>query len=133
MKFYRCITKTYHNNTLIGTTATKALFTDEPKSESYDVTWDNIEEMYQKFGCCVGFNWFEYRKGKIVDFFACGLFPKRDERPAKQWKHPHLNVRIEVSYQEYSPPISEVLQWHDGEKAIQYLIERGWENVRKGA
>lgn len=133
MKFYYCITKTYHNNTLIGTSTGKCLFEDEPKGESYKITWENIAEMYQKLGCGASFNWYEHRKGKIVDFFACGLFPKKDEKPAKEWKHPNLNVRVEVSYREYSPSISEVLKWHDGEKAMKYLLERGWENFKKGA
>lgn len=42
----------------------------------------------------------------------------------KQWKE-ELNIEIKTTWTEYKPTINELLNFHDGDKAIQYLVERG--------
>lgn len=42
----------------------------------------------------------------------------------KQWKD-DLDIEIKTTWQEYKPTINELLNFRDGDKAIQYLVERG--------
>lgn len=125
MKFYYRYTTTYHNDTRIGCEAGRMLTDIEPTAETIHITWDNLNEMYQKLGIGCKFNIWNFKKGRIVSFFTDGFFPKKDERDVKEWKHPNLNIRMEITYREYNPSIAEVLKWHDAEKAIAYLNERG--------
>jgi hypothetical protein len=125
MKFYYRYATTYHNNTCIGCKVGKMLTDINPIAETIHITWDNLNEMYQKLGIDCKFNIWNFKKGRRVSFFIDSFFPKKDEKDVKEWKHPDLNIRIEFTYKEYSPSIAEVLKWYDIEKAIIYLNERG--------
>lgn len=133
MKFYYRYVDTYHNNTLIGCELGKILTDIEPTTETINITWDNLDEMYQKFGINCHFNIWNFKKGRRVSFLNDGFFLSKDERDVKEWKHPDLNIKIEISYREYNPSIAEVLKWYDAEKAIAYLNEKGLKINEKGA
>ena len=124
MKFYYVYNTTYHNNTRIGTCISKMLTSDEPKATTTLLTWDNLEEYYHKHGLSCKFNIWNFKKGRRVSFFIDTFFPKKDERDVKEWKE-ELNIRIETTYREFNPSVAEVLKWHDAEKAIAYLNEKG--------
>lgn len=124
MKFYYVTSSTYHNDTLIGHCGCKALLTEEPQTTTDILTWDNIEEYYNKNGLSCNFNIWFFKKGRMVSFFLDRFFPRKDERDIKEWKE-ELNIKIVTTYREFSPSIAEVLKWHDAEKAIAYLNERG--------
>lgn len=124
MKFYYVTSSTYHNDTLIGHCGCKALLAEEPQTTTDILTWDNIEEYYNKNGMSCKFNIWSFKKGRVVSFFLDRFFPRKNERDVKEWKE-ELNIKIVTTYREFSPSIAEVLKWHDAEKAIAYLNERG--------
>ena len=121
MKFYYVYTTTYHNDTRIGTCIGKILVNEVPKAKTTILTWDNLEENYRKNGLLYKFNIWNCKKGRRVSFFLDTLFCEKD---VKEWKE-ELNIRIETTYKEFSPCIADVLKWHETEKAIAYLNERG--------
>lgn len=124
MKFYYVTSSTYHNDTLIGYCGCKALLAEEPQTTTDILTWENVEEYYKKNGLSCKFNIWSFKKGRVVSFFLDRFFPRKDERDIKEWKE-ELNIKIVTTYREFSPSIAEVLKWHDAEKAITYLNERG--------
>ena len=124
MKFYYVTSSTYHNDTLIGYCGGKALLVEEPQTTTDILTWDNVGEYYNKNGLSCKFNIWHFKKGRVVSFFFDRFFPRKDERDIKEWKE-ELNIKIVTTYREFSPSIAEVLKWHDAEKAIAYLNERG--------
>lgn len=124
MKFYYVTSSTYHNDTLIGHCGGKALLDEEPQTTTDILTWKNVEEYYNKNGLSCNFNIWHFKKGRVVSFFLDRFFPRKDERDIKEWKE-ELNIKIVTTYREFSPSIAEVLKWHDAEKAIAYLNERG--------
>ena len=124
MKFYYAYHTTYHNDTRIGTNISKILVDEEPKAETTVLTWENLEEYYRENGLFCKFNIWNFKKGRKVSFFIDSFFLKKDERDVKEWKE-ELNISIKTTYREYNPCIADVLKWHDAEKAIAYLNERG--------
>ena len=127
MKFYYCYHTTYHNGTRIGCIVGQKLTNEEPKAETVQVTWDNLNEMYRRFGVWCEFNIWNLKKGRVVSFLTDSFFPKKDEKDVKEWKTSDLGIVLEVTYREFSPPISEILKWYDADAAMVYLRERGWE------
>lgn len=125
MKFYYAYHTTYHNNTRIGTIVGELLTDETPVEENTLLTWDTLDDYYKTHGLFCKFNVWNFNKGHRVSFFHDNLFPKKDERDVKEWKTKNLNIRVEVTYQEFNPSIEKVLKWHDSEKAIIYLNERG--------
>lgn len=125
MKFYRSYATTYHHGKKIGTISSKMLTDEKVEPETYNVTWDNIEEIYQKLGLECKFNIWNFKKGRRVSFFIDNIIPRKHERDIKEWKEKNLDITIEITYSEWNPTIAEVLNWHDTEKAITYLNEKG--------
>lgn len=127
MKFYYCYHTTYHNGTRIGCIVGKKLTNEEPKAETMQITWDNLNEMYHRFSAWCEFNVWSLKKGRKVSFLTNTFFPKGDERDVKEWKTADLGIVLKITYKEFSPSVSEVLKWHDADAAMAYLRERGWE------
>ena len=126
LKFYSVSYTTYHNGTFITTNHGRTICDEsEVKTFSEEITWDNLTEILHKYGCSLPFNVWEFKKGRRVSFFSGNPF-KKDFRDIKEWKSP-LNLTIKVQYKDISNVMSiqDVLKWHDAEKAIQYLNERG--------
>ena len=125
MKFYYSYATTYHHGKEIGTIVGKMLTDKEVSTEVYNITWENIETMYQQLGLECKFNVWNFKKGRRVSFFTENFIPRKYERDVKEWKEKDLNITVEITYKEWKPSIAEVLKWHDTEKAIIYLNERG--------
>ena len=126
LKFYSVEYKTYNNGTLIGTRHGKTLIDEKEMEERiFSVKWDNLEEVYQKYSLMLPFNIWHFKKGRVVSFFE-GLPFKKDFQDIKEWKR-ELNIVIQITYLDISASMSidEILKWHNAEKAIQYLNERG--------
>lgn len=97
-----------------------------PKEESVLLTWDNIEEQYKKLGLVVPFTLLKTKRGKKLVFFH------GEHRTIKEWKTMEPCIYIAVETKEVNLPIEEVLEYHDGQKAIQYLVERGLSIIGRG-
>lgn len=83
------------------------------EKEVIDITWSNVEQIKEQYhGLFIPLFIEKKRKGLIVN----GI---------KQWKNHSLNLQLIITCRLYTPSIKEVLKYRDGDKAIQYLIERG--------
>jgi hypothetical protein len=126
LKFYSIAYKTYNNGTYIDTHYAKTLKEEsEIKNDLVLINWDNLSEMYHKYSLSLPFNIWNFKKGRLVSFFDGNPF-KKDFRDIKEWKT-KLDITVKIEYTDISnsTSIQEVLRWHDAEKAIQYLNERG--------
>ena len=120
LNYYRV----YHEYYLDGKKLTKAfygyLIDKNRREEKIVVNWDNFEEFCAKYWCSLPFHWNTYTKGIKINFFNI-------EETIKQWKTPNLNMIVKVIYEKSNDSISinKILEYPNGEKAIQYLAERG--------
>ena len=87
-----------------------------PDTPSIKADWDNILNIYEKIGLYLPYGLRKTRKG--LNFYYHDYFS------IKQWKE-ELNIEIKTTWIEYKPTINELLNFDDGDKAIQYLVERG--------
>ncbi len=87
-----------------------------PDTPSIEADWDNILNIYEKIGLCLPYGLRKTRKG--LKFYYYDYFS------IKQWKE-ELNIEIKTTWTECKPTINELLNFYDGDKAIQYLVERG--------
>lgn len=79
-----------------------------------DITWDNVEQVKNEYhGLFIPLFIKKKRKGLVV------------MNKIKQWKTHSLNLQLIITCRLYTPSIKEVLEYSDGDKAIQYLVERG--------
>ena len=90
---------------------------NHPNTDVIKINWENIEKEIYKFD-----PWFIFpfgitkrRKGLQL-FFWDDMFTN-----IKQWKD-DLDIEIKTTWQEYKPTINELLNFRDGDKAIQYLV-----------
>ena len=128
LKFYRTYYETFNKGHLIGTDSGRILVdeNEKPKDKIIDFTWDNIQDLYSKHGIVTSFALWNLKKGRRISFFTNSfIFVKPWEKDIKEWKEKELDLKLQVSVEEYTPSIQEVLEWYDSEKAIQYLKERG--------
>ena len=126
LKFYAVHYKTYNNGTYIDTCYAETLKEEsEIKDDLIFINWDNLSEMCHKYSLILPFNVWNFKKGRRVSFFV-GNFFKKDFQDIKEWKT-KLDIMVKVEYIDISNSMSiqDVLKWHDAEKAIQYLNERG--------
>lgn len=87
-----------------------------PYTPSIKADWDNILNIYEKIGLYLPYGLRKTRKR--LKFYYHDYFS------IKQWKE-ELNIEIKTTWIEYKPTINELLNFDDGDKAIQYLVERG--------
>lgn len=87
-----------------------------PDTPSIKADWDNILNIYEKIGLYLPYGLRKTRKG--LTFYYHDYFS------IKQWKE-ELNIEIKTTWIEYKPTINELLNFYDGDKSIQYLVERG--------
>ena len=123
MEFYNVRYETYRNGELYDHSSPARILADEPmENKIIPISWDNIEEVYCTYGLCLPFYLYRKDKGLVVHYYGDGLFGKK----VKSWKTADLGLELRVVYRQYTPSINEVLNWHDGERASQYLKEKGW-------
>ena len=121
--FYRYYTITYHNGEEIKTKMCGEILTDTaPENFTEELTWDNLKEKYSDHGLCYPFNIWNLKRGRRVSFF--NSIGERYAKDIKEWKEP-LNISVKHEYVLFNPTINYVLNYFNGEKAIQYLVERG--------
>lgn len=127
LNFYEGTTTTYFNNGVcyqdfqgdfIAESESKAI-----TAKKIQITWENVEEISKKYMFTSGF-WVEKKKkGRVIyikDYSVLGYSNKICE-----WKTPIFNLIYEITFEKINPSIEKILQYPDGEKAIQYLVERG--------
>lgn len=129
MKFYTIYYMTYHNGKRVDF-KTGQILCDESKVDNWRVkfTWENLTELYEKIGCHCCFNIWDFKRGRLVSFFNDdNVLPwsKDFHHDVKEWKTPDLDIEVECEWVERHPSLDQIFEWHDGEKAMKYLLERG--------
>ncbi len=119
LNLYQCTVRTYIDREKVYVCdGGKRMCEDCPEAKTIDISWDNLDEIYRHHGCALPFNIWNLRKGRLISFFI--------RRPdIKEWKIPKLNITFEAKWDKINPSINDVLNWPDGEQAIQYLVSRG--------
>lgn len=137
LEFYREKIFTYHNGEYIGGELGGLYLEDKkPQDRVVKLTWDNLLENFAKDGAWYRFGWYKRKKGLAIEFYLEDMSLNiidiiRGKNIVKQWKDPELNITIEYKYEKVNRSISEVLNYHDNEKALKYLVERGLTVIQK--
>ena len=119
LKYYLVCYSTLYNGQVINNNIGNVIL-DETATETQHIpiTWENLNTIYSEYGLSCAFNIWNCRKGRRIEFFSW--------RPAiKEWKTADFDLELRISYTPYDASIEEILKYHDGNKAIQYLVERG--------
>ena len=129
LNFYRHYTTTCRNGKEIKTKyCGEFIAENQPGNFTEELTWENLAEKYDKNGFNYPFNIWNFRRGRRVSFF--NEFREKFEKDIKEWETP-LNISVKHEYELYNPSIEHIMKFPDGEKAIQYLVERGMTIVGK--
>lgn len=127
LEFYTLSFETYHNDKFMGGDSTTILIDEDSASDldcSTDLDWENLDFVYPTCGCMLPFSIYRSnKKGRVISWYDCSPF-NRNTWDIKEWKTP-LNITIKSSTRKRNMSIAEVLKWHDMDKAIQYLKEKG--------
>lgn len=100
-----------------------------PADKTIDVSWDNVDAVLKEYGATLPFS-----VNRGITGFGCRRiefnsiwFVWRDDKPApiKKKNTPVPDIQVKIEWTETSPPIKDILEWPEGDKAIQYLKERG--------
>lgn len=127
MDFYNVIYKTYNNGQLVNgyySSVEKILLDKIPQDKEIKFTWDNLNELYEKYGIQMPTNLWNCKRGRMITFIGTG----KDTKRVREWKN-ELNLTLKIEYVNISHcmSITDVLNWHESEKAIKYLKEKGLE------
>lgn len=123
LKFYICHFNTYNNGELVHYENGGYILTEDVLSnEQHRVDWNNLNDIYEKFGFFCGFGVWNLKRGRVVSFYDISFFNK-NKKDVKEWKHP-LNIIIEIKYREINPTM-EQLKHFDAVSVKKYLDERG--------
>lgn len=90
----------------------------EAQDHTINVTWENVEKVSFLCDDLFPFSLVETKKGKM-------LMHKEIIKHFKEWKHPNLNITVEIQYKPIQASIQDILDYHDSDIAIAYLKERG--------
>lgn len=131
LKFYRVYVETYRGNELMNKYHQfYELLAEENslvKEREIKITWDNLSEIYQRYGFYLPFMIYHFKKGRVLSFDKFSFF-KKMTWDIREWKYPDPNLTIKLKIEEEEEgekSISDILKWHNANEAIQYLTERG--------
>jgi len=108
---------TLHNGKVINNSIGRVILdkTASTETQHIPITWENLDEINEKYGL---FSVWNCRKGRKIEFFSW-------HSTIKEWKTTDLNLELRISYTPYNAPIEDIMKYWEGDKAIQYLVERG--------
>lgn len=92
----------------------------EPETERAFVTWDNaIDALGRVLDFHVEVK--KRRRGRVLTIYQWFETPDK----FKEWERPELDLVLIKEYEPTKKSIQEVLNYRDGNVAIEYLLERG--------
>lgn len=124
LKAYEIVYKTYWNEKCIyhrygGLSIEKEV----PENAEIEINWESLTDFYNKL-CFSGFHVnFHGKKGRSVSIENNSFLGYKII--AREWKDKNLYLVWKRHFKEVTPPIKEILEYYDGDVAIQYLKERG--------
>ena len=124
LHYYRVLYTTYNNEVKVGRSDGFTIADEnEIKEETIPITWENLKEVYYDYGLNFPFNYWNFKRGRVISFFEGGLTDK-NRRDIKEWKTPTLNIKLVITYEIFPCSLNDILNYWNSEKAIQYLRER---------
>lgn len=124
LHYYRVLFATYNNGVKVSNTSDFIIADEnEIKEKTIPITWENLEEVYYNYGLNFPFNYWNFKRGRVISFFE-GAFCDKNRRDIKEWKIPELNMKLIITYEVMPCSLNDIINYWDGEKAIQYLRER---------
>ena len=124
LRYYRVLYTTYNNGVKVGRSDGFTIADEnEIKEETIPITWENLKEVYYDYGLNFPFNYWNFKRGRVISFFEGGLTDK-NRRDIKEWKTPTLNIKLVITYEIFPCSLNDILNYWNSEKAIQYLRER---------
>ena len=95
----------------------------DPEPERVFLTWDNVDDVLGRLCLMVSAEVKKRRRGRVLTLRRWGC-----EQPLykfKEWERPELDLVLIKEYKPTKKSIQEVLEYRDGNMAIEYLLERG--------
>lgn len=118
MNFYKVITTVYYKGRVVRSRYGEFLSEKEQHDSVVKITWDNINDLYKYATCDMKI----CKKGRRLHVLGNLDI---DGFRFKEWKQPDLAFEVKKSYTMITPSIKTLLDYHDSEAAIKYLLERG--------
>lgn len=120
LHYYRVYHEYYLDGKKLIKTFYGCLIDENKKEEIVSINWNNFKDFCIKYCGALPFYWETCRKGLRVEFINI-------IKVIKEWKTPNLNMTLKIIYEESDEftSIKKILEYSNGEKAIQYLTERG--------
>lgn len=121
LKYYRMDVYTVYKGESKGCYDT-FIICDEKNANPFKevITWENLDEIYKKFGSLCKFSVWNTKKGRRISFLNTWVWQEPEE-----WKIKALDLELLCGYTEVNASINDILNYHDSNLAIQYLKERG--------
>ena len=124
LHYYRVLFTTYNNGIEVGCTRGFTIADEnEIKEKTIPITWENLEEVYYDYGVNLPFNYWNFKRGRIISFFE-GAFCDKNRPDIQERTTPVLHIKLVITYKVVPVCLNDILNDGDSEKAIQYLRER---------
>lgn len=104
---------------------------DEEKTQEKEIkiTWENLDKVYYKWGLILPFNYYSFKRGRIISFFD-GFDPfDKSTWDIKEWKQKELDIVIKIQYEKEKITLRQ-LQEYDVELVNQYLKDHNLDAIR---
>lgn len=120
LKYYLVCYSTLYNGQVINNYIGHVILDETAATETQHIpiTWENLNTIYNEYGLSCAFNIWNCRKGRKIEFFSW-------RSAIKEWKTADFNLELRISYTPYNASIEDIMKYWEGDKAIQYLVERG--------
>ena len=96
-----------------------------------NITWENLDEMIEKYNLVLDFRWEKKKKGRVIYFNHKNKYPnKKSQKPIKEWKE-ELNLTFQLGFQKLTDTksLKSILEWPEVDKTIKFLQERVLTNL----
>ena len=124
LHYYRVLFATYNNGVKVGNTSGFTIADEnEIKEKTIPITWENLEEVYYNYGLNLPFNYWNFKRGRIISFFVF-VFCDKNRHDIHERKTPVLDIKLVITYEVVPCSLNDILNYWDSEKAIKYLRER---------
>lgn len=124
LHYYRVLFTTYNNGVSVGESCDFTIADEnEIKEKTIPITWENLKEVYYNYCSNLPFNYWNFKRGRVISFFE-GAFCDKNRRDIHERKTPSLDMKLVITYKVCHCSLNDIINYWDGEKAIQYLRER---------
>ena len=129
VNYYQVKCTTYVNGKEKSIHSFCSLFNEEKTQEKeIKITWENLGEIYYKWGLILPFNYYSFKRGRVISFFNGSLFNKNNW-DIKEWKQKEFDIIIKIQYKKEKITLRE-LQNYDVELVNQYLKDHSLDAIR---